>query len=102
MNRADKILAAIFRAVDWMNPELPLDRQLSKAGETRLVGPEAVLDSMQLVSLIIAIEREVEETFGVTLTLADERALSMKKSPFRSVQSLADYIGITLGETGND
>ncbi len=26
----------------------------------------------------------------------DERALSMKESPFRSIQSLADYIGILI------
>jgi hypothetical protein len=56
---------------------------------------------MQLVSLIIAIEREVEDTFGVALTLADERALSMEASPFRSIQSLADYIGILIKDTRN-
>jgi hypothetical protein len=48
---------------------------------------------MRLVSLIVAIEREIEDTFGVAVTLADERALSMKASPFRSIQSLADYVG---------
>ena len=52
-----------------------------------------MLDSMQLVSLILAIEREVEDTFGVAVTLADERALSMKASPFRSIEALADYTG---------
>jgi hypothetical protein len=51
---------------------------------------------MHLVSLIVAIEREVEDIFGVTLTLVDERALSMKESPFRSIQSLVDYIGILI------
>ena len=33
---------------------------------------------MRLVSLIVTTEREIEEAFGVALTLADERALSMK------------------------
>jgi len=89
---SENILAAIYRAVDWINGELPADRQLNKAPETRLLEPQSTLDSMHLVSLIIAIERELEDTFGVTLTLADERALSMKASPFRSIQSLTDYI----------
>jgi acyl carrier protein len=75
---------------------LPPDRQLIKARETRLLGSQSVLDSMHLVNLIVAIEREVEDIFGVMLTLVDERALSMKKSPFRSIQSLADYIGILI------
>ena len=101
MNDPENIVAAIYRAVDWINGELPPDRQLIKAPETRLLGSQSVLDSMRLVSLIVTIEREVEDTFGVALTLADERALSMKASPFRSIQSLADYIGILLRDAHN-
>ncbi len=96
MNESESILAAIYRAVDWINGELPPDRQLIKAPETRLLGAQSVLDSMRLVSLIVTIEREVEEAFGVALTLADERALSLDASPFRSIQSLADYTGILI------
>jgi acyl carrier protein len=101
MNDPENIVAAIYRAVDWINGELPPDRQLIKAPETRLLGSQSVLDSMHLVSLIITIEREVEDAFGVALTLADERALSMKASPFRSIQSLADYIGILVIDARN-
>jgi hypothetical protein len=56
---------------------------------------------MRLVSLIVTIEREVEDAFGVALTLADERALSMNASPFRSIQSIADYIGMLISEARN-
>ncbi len=101
MNDPENIVAAIYRAVDWINGELPPDRQLIKAPETRLLGSQSVLDSMHLVSLIVTIEREVEDAFGVALTLADERALSMKASPFRSIQSLVDYIGILLRDARN-
>ena len=101
MNDPENIVAAIYRAVDWINGESPPDRQLIKAPETRLLGSQSVLDSMHLVSLIVTIEREVEDAFGVALTLADERALSMKASPFRSIQSLADYIGILIIDARN-
>ena len=67
-----------------------------KAPETQLVGPRSVLDSIHLVNLIVVTEREIEDAFGVALTLADERALSMKASPFRDVQSLADYIALLM------
>jgi hypothetical protein len=53
------------------------------------------------VSLIVTTEREIEEAFGVALTLADERALSMKTSPFRSIQSLADYITLLMRDARN-
>jgi acyl carrier protein len=101
MNDPENIVAAIYRAVDWINGELPPDQQLIKAPETRLLGSQSVLDSMRLVTLIVTIEREVEDAFGVALTLADERALSMKESPFRSIQSLADYIGILIIDARN-
>ena len=101
MDDTKNIVTAIYRAVDWINGELPPDRQLSKAPETRLLGSQSVLDSMHLVSLIVAIEREVEDTLGMALTLADERALSMNASPFRSIQSLADYIGNLIIDARN-
>jgi hypothetical protein len=101
LNDPENILAAIYRAVDCVNGELPADRQLVKAPQTRLLGSQAVLDSMRLVSLIVTIECELEDAFGVALTLADERALSMNASPFRSIQSLADYIGILVVEARN-
>ena len=101
MNDPENIVGAIYRAVDWINGELPPDRQLIKAPETRLLGSQSVLDSMQLVSLIVTIEREVEDAFGDALTLADERALSMEASPFRTIQSLADYIGVLIIDAGD-
>src|SRR5947208_16458952 len=101
MSNSENIIAAIYRAVDWIKGELPPDRQLIKAPETRLLGSQSVLDSMHLVSLIVSIEREVEDAFGVALTLADERALSMKASPFRSIQALADYIDIVIIDARN-
>jgi acyl carrier protein len=97
----EKILAAIYRAVDWINDEVPPDRQLIKDPETQLLGSKSVLDSMHLVRLIVTTEREVEDTFGVALTLADEQALSMQASPFRSIQSLVDYITFLLKDASN-
>jgi len=101
MDTSENVLAAIYRAVDWINAELPPDRQLSKSPDTHLLGPQSVLDSLHLVSLLINIEREIEDTLGVTLTLANERALSMKESPFRTIQSLADYVAALISEVQN-
>ncbi len=57
-----------------------------------LVGPEAAVTSMGLVSLIADVESTIEERFGLSLTLVSEQALSRKRSPFRSVDALADYV----------
>lgn len=57
-----------------------------------LIGEEAAVTSMALVSLIADIESALAEQFNLSLTLVSERALSRKKSPFRSVETLAEYV----------
>lgn len=66
--------------------------------ETRLIGKDAALDSLGLVTLIVDLEARIEERYDVALTLADERAMSQQRSPFRSVGALADHICALLAE----
>ena len=71
----------------------PGDGAVEDIGEdTRLLGRKGVLDSMGLVTLIVDVEQRLEEEYDVVVVLADERAMSQKRSPFRSVGSLTDYI----------
>ena len=73
--------------------------KLNGVGEqTPLIGSGAVLDSMRLVSLIVDVEQRLEEGFGIGVTIADERAMSAKRSPFRTVGSLVDYLQILVDE----
>lgn len=68
--------------------------------ETRLIGQGAILDSLGLVSLIVEVEQRLSDELGVDLILADERAMSQKRSPFRSIGALADYIYDLITEQG--
>lgn len=68
---------------------------------TYLIGRRALLDSLGLVTLIVDLEQKIEETFDVALTLANERAMSQKNSPFLTVGSLADYICALINEQRN-
>lgn len=61
------------------------------APDTILFGPGGVLDSLGLVSLVLDLEQAIDSRYGVLITLADQRAMSQKRSPFRSVEALADY-----------
>ena len=60
--------------------------------DVRLLGRGAVIDSLGLVALIVEIEQRLEERHGVVVTLADERAMSQRHSPFRTVGTLSDYL----------
>src|ERR671914_749974 len=59
---------------------------------TYLIRSGSLLDSLSLVSLIVDLEQRLKDEYGISLTLTDERAMSQKNSPFRTVRSLADYI----------
>ena len=92
----DRVLQALYRAVDRVNAELPDERRLNKAPQTVLFGKGGGLDSLGLVSFIVEVEQELEEEFGVGVTLADERAMSQKNSPFLTLQTLEEYVSLLL------
>lgn len=87
-----EIIQEIFRAIDEVNSLLPAEKKLKKRAETILFGNSSSLDSLGLVNLVVAVEQRMEDRFGVAVTLADEKAISEKNSPFRSVEIFADYI----------
>lgn len=57
---------------------------------TRLFG--GALDSVGLVSLIVELEQQIADRGEASITIADDRAMSQKRSPFRTIGSLADYV----------
>lgn len=57
--------------------------------EARLFGER--LDSMGIVFLVTDLEAKISDELDVDIILADERAMSQKTSPFRSVKTLANY-----------
>jgi acyl carrier protein len=69
-------------------------------GDTRLIGRDGVLDSMGLVTLIVDVEQRLEEEHDIVVVLADDRAMSQKRSPFRTVGSLSDYVCHLLEDEG--
>jgi acyl carrier protein len=82
--------------LDDFNQELPAGLKLAKSADTVLYGQHGQLDSINLVHLIVAVEEQVENEFGVAVTLADERALSMRNSPFATIGSLSAYVSSLL------
>jgi len=69
------------------------DIELNDVGlETRLIGSSGVFDSMDLVNFIVELEENIEESFDIEISLADEKAMSRRTSPFVNVKSLSTYI----------
>ena len=102
MNENETIIQILFDVIDEVNQEFPEEQRLEKSIDTVLFGKSGKLDSLGLVNLIVAIEQRIEEEFRVLITLADERAISQKHSPFRTLGTLADYISLLLEEAGSE
>lgn len=88
----DLVIIAVRKIVAETNAANPSDIVFN----TPLYGKSGVLDSLGLVQLIADTEEEVYLLTGKQITIADEKAMSAKISPFRSVASLVDYICILL------
>ena len=99
MSDSKKILKLIFQLVDELNERLPEEERLEKSKKTPLTGESAKLDSLKLVSLIVAAEQKVQEEFNATVTIANERILDPKESPLRTIETLADYISMLVQES---
>jgi acyl carrier protein len=80
-----KLICTIYK--DLVPPE---DLPAAVNETTRLFG--GALDSVGLVSLIVELEQQIADRDEASLTIADDRAMSQKRSPFRTIGSLADYV----------
>lgn len=96
MNR-DTIQTLIFNAIAMANHARQADQQIPLTPTTALYGNAGHLDSMALVAFLIDIEEALQDE-GHTVSLSDERAMSQTRSPFRSVETLVDYIDALLTE----
>jgi acyl carrier protein len=87
-----EIQSLVIESVRLLATDFEIAALAEAKEDSLLYGEGGPLDSMALVNLIADIEDAVAEKYGVTVTLADERALSAKRSPFRSVADLSQAI----------
>jgi acyl carrier protein len=88
----EQVTALVYRAVDEINAERTDNQQLDKNPATVLFGSQATIDSMALVSFIVAVEEQLFDELGLSMTLADDKAMSMERSPFKTLATLIDYV----------
>ena len=82
----------ILRRLDLLGKELCRPELSAATDETHLIGAQSPLDSIGLVTLIADLEGDILQATGKSVTLADEKAMSLTLSPFRKVGTLVDYV----------
>lgn len=100
MANMDRTYKVLFSAVDQLNQELPAGQRLTKTPQTVVLGSGGKLDSLSVVNLLMLTEQKLEDEFNFPVSLADERAMSQERSPFRTLATMAGYIEQLLKEKG--
>jgi acyl carrier protein len=88
----EQVEQLILAALADVNEEQADDEKFEVAPDTALFGPDAQIDSLSLVSLIVDVETALNVDFDLPISLTDDRAMTREVSPFDNVQTLKDYI----------
>lgn len=87
----------VYPTLDEARQTIDSARSIENRPESILFGPGG-LDSLGLVRFIVMLEERIADETQVALTLASDKAMSRKSSPFRDLQTLADYIDECIKE----
>lgn len=76
--------------------EEEIGERIELKSNSKLFGGSGPLDSMSLVTLLVELEEYIEDNFDIAITLADEKAMSRRTSPFSRVDNLLEFINEKL------
>lgn len=91
-----KIEDIIIAVLQDINDDIESESLEKPTKETKLFGEDGELNSLELVSMITDLEEEIQDEFEKEVILADEKAMSQRKSPFGTVESLTEYIEMLI------
>lgn len=94
----NKIENIIKQAVEELNEQKESDSKLSSAPDTRLIGKNAEIDSMEFVTLVSIIEELIGDEFDRDIRIVSDKAFSRERSPFYSIGTLTDFVTELVGE----
>jgi acyl carrier protein len=95
-NIMEKIVDLVIKTVQEVGYDQENQALIEANKDTLLFGEN--LDSMGIVFLVTDLESKISEKLNIDITLADERAMSQKTSPFRSIKTLAKYVQTLIDE----
>ncbi|MBL8152659.1 MAG: acyl carrier protein [Anaerolineae bacterium] len=94
----EQLAAIIFENLQEMQKTGDFAYEGSLTVDTPLYGgKDGRLDSLSLVRLIVAVEQGIQDRLNLTVSLADPKALSQTRTPFRSVSTLVNHAITVIG-----
>ena len=90
MANRSSILDAVLIAIRNTNEALPIGKKIGSSESEQIIGAGATIDSLGFVTLMVAIEQEVETAVGSCPSLVEE--LSDSSAGVTTIGQLIDYI----------
>ena len=67
-------------------------KNISVDDNTEIFGSKSIIDSLQLINLIVKIEEDVYDQSGKEIIVVDDEAIIVGNSPFGTVKSLSSFV----------
>lgn len=71
------------------------DVKINVDSSTALIGTDSVIDSLDLVTLVVDIESRLLDE-DIEVSIISEKAMSQKNSPFLSINHLSEFISTQI------
>lgn len=98
MANKEQVTKIVLDSIETLNKRLSENRKLPVSNDAIFLGQTGSLSSLELVSLVVMVEEKLSQEFHIGINLADERAMSQLRSPFKTAQTLINYIHQVLEE----
>ena len=86
------ILQSIYDTVEEVNRQLPNEQQLQRSPDTIIVGDGGVLDSLGVISFLVALEDRLSRETGNAITLLDEEIISESDGSLKTIGHIEQFI----------
>jgi acyl carrier protein len=92
-----QITEVVYAAIDEANAaQAGRFGPIEKAGTTVLFGRTGAFDSLGLVHFVVSVEEGVSDVFDANISLVTDEAMARERSPFRTVDTIVDFIAELL------
>ena len=86
------ILQSIYSTVEELNRQLPDEQQLPQSPDTIIVGDGGILDSLGVITFLVALEDRLSRDTGNSVTLLDEGLISEPDGPLKTIGCIEQFI----------
>ena len=87
-----RVLQVVFKALDKVNQLFPEGQKISKSIDTVIFGEPSLIDSLSRIMLIVEIEKNIGDEFGIRISIINETELTQEQSLLTTIGSFVDYI----------